>query len=233
MKITSPYSYVPLSREEDQLGNRLYVTPSGKLPSVTTILSGTGDKTGLLEWREWVGEVKAEKIKKEATDLGTLVHTHLENHIMGIPRPGGNNMVRVQARKMADQILLHGFPRVDEVWGIESPLYYPGLYAGTSDLIGVFDGKPAIMDYKTAKKMKTRDKIQDYFCQGAAYCMAHNAVHGTDISQIVIFMVDREFRYQCFTVTGEEFDHYCLKMAERIDEYYLGLENGRTILSEG
>lgn len=231
MLITSPYDYQPLSREEDQTGNRLYVTPSGKLPSVTTILSNTGDKTGLLEWKAWVGDVKAEKIKKEATDLGTLTHTHLENHIMGVERPRGSNHVRVQARNMADQIIAHGFPRVTEVWGIEAALYYPGLYAGTSDLIGVFDGQPAIMDYKTAKKMKSRDKIEDYFCQGAAYCMAHNAVWGTDIRQIVIFMVDREFNYKCFTVTGEEFDHYCTVMTRRVEEYYDGLSNGKTILN--
>lgn len=198
----------------------MYATPFGKVPSVTTILSKTADTTGLDEWREYVGEAKANQIRDEATGLGTLMHEHLENHVLNIERPRGSNLVRQMARNMADRIIEHGLSQVDEIWGIESPLYYPERFAGTTDLVGVFQGKPAIMDYKNSKKMKTKDKIPDYFCQGAAYALAHNILYGTDISTIVIFMASRDLQYQHFVVEGDEFKHYLGEWERRVDQFY-------------
>lgn len=220
MKITTPYFYETLDRTTQDTGERVYVTPFGELPSVTTILSSTSDNAGLKAWREFVGEAKANQIRDEATGLGSLMHEHLENYIQEIPRPGGNNLVRKMASNMADQIINKGLISMDEIWGIESPLYYPGRYAGTADLIGVYKGQPAILDYKTTNKMKTAEMITDYFCQGAAYSIAHNILYGTDIRCIVIFMVSRDLQYKEFVVEGEEFDKYVKLWEERVDKFY-------------
>jgi genome maintenance exonuclease 1 len=215
------FNYQPLERITSDDGTRVYETPTGQaLPSVTTILGATGDKSGLLEWRQRVGEKEANRVTKEAAGLGTLLHTHMENYIRGEERPSGNNMVRAMAREMADAIIQCGLVDVDEVWGLEEHLYYPGLYAGTADVIGVYKGEPSIMDFKTARKMKKEDWITDYFLQGSAYSHAHNELHGTDIKSVVIFMVDREKNYQTFHINGSKFDYYSDLWLRRLEDYY-------------
>lgn len=214
--ITNPFEYLPLSRETAETGERLYNTPSGDLPSVTTILSATADKKGLDAWRAFVGDKKADQIRDEATGLGTLIHEHLENHMHGIARPGGTNLVRKMATNMADQIINHGLPKIEEIWGIESPLYLPGRYAGTADLIAVVNGKPSICDFKTASKMRTPDMIGDYFLQLVFYGVAHNALYGTTIDQGVIFMVSRDLQYKEFVISGDEWKKHEQKMWDRL-----------------
>lgn len=218
IKLTSPFDYPTLERVTREDGDRHYVCPEGnKLKSVTTILSATSFKPGLDQWRARVGEKEANRIVNEACGLGTLMHTHLENYVEGIPRPGGNNLVRKLAQNMADQIINRGLPNVSEVWGMEQILYYPLCYAGTTDLVGIHNGEPAIMDYKTARKMKKRDMIDDYYCQAAAYINAHNHMFGTDIKKGVIFMVDRDLKYQEFIIEG-------LELAEAKDQWQRRLD---------
>jgi hypothetical protein len=219
--INKRYDYPVLDRTTNPDGTRFYVDPnSGKpLASVTTILQATKDMKGLNEWRERVGDKKADAIRDEAAGLGTLLHTHMECHIQEIERPGGSNLVRQMAARMADVIIREGLPKVDEIWGMEVPLYFPGLFAGTTDLLGIYDGKPAIMDYKNTKKMKTKDQIEDYFCQTVAYGMCSNEVHGTEINTGVIFMVDRQLNYQTFVITEEEFDKYKTMFLVRLERY--------------
>jgi hypothetical protein len=221
MKINKLYEYVPLERVTNPDGTRFYTDPtSGQpLPSVTTVLSGTSDKAGIKAWEAWIGEAKAAQVKKQATDLGSLMHLHIENHVMGIERPRGNNLIRQQAKRMADVIIEKGLKNVDEVWGQEVGMYMPGLYAGTTDLVGVHSGTPAIMDHKSAKKLRTRDMIEDYFCQMAAYAVAHNEVFGTDIRKGVIFMCDRSLNYAEFILEGAEFDRYVTTFFNRLDAY--------------
>lgn len=213
------YQYQKLSRVEVN-GSRMYDTPSGKVASVTTILDSTKDKTHLYEWRKRVGEEQANQISKEAAGLGTLMHTHLENYVLGQERPKGNNMVQEMARTMADTMIKEAFVEIDEVWGIEASLYYPGLYAGTADMIGVHKGQPAIIDHKTSKKPKKKEWVEDYFLQTCAYALAHNEVHGTDIRKCVINIIDRDAKRQSFVVEGTEFDHYCNEWAKRVDQFY-------------
>jgi genome maintenance exonuclease 1 len=220
MLITNPYCYEALERSTQPTGERVYVTPFGALPSVTTILSSTSDNAGLAAWREFVGEARANQIRDEATGLGSLMHEHLECHIQNIERPRGSNLVRQMARKMADVIINGGLKDMDEIWGIESPLYYPGKWAGTTDLVGVYKGKPAICDYKTASKMKTADMITDYFLQGCAYALAHNVLYGTDIRSVVIFMVSRDLQHKVFVIQDEEFDKYLAMWEKRVELYY-------------
>lgn len=219
MLFNPKFQYQKLSRVEVN-GQRLYDTPMGKVASVTTILDSTKDKTHLIEWRKRVGEEQANQISKEAAGLGTLMHTHLEYHVLGKDRPKGNNLVQEMARSMADTMINEAFCDIEEVWGIEASLYYPGLYAGTSDMIGVHKGVPAIIDHKTSKKPKKKEWIEDYFLQCCAYALAHNEVHGTDIKKAVINIIDRDAKLQSFVIEGPEFDHYCLQWTKRVDQYY-------------
>jgi len=213
------FKYEKLTRIDGP--SRLYATPDGsRVPSVTTILSSTADKTFLNEWKKRVGEAEAQRISTESAGLGTLVHKHIENFIEGIERPPGSTPIHILARSMSDKVIENGLSGVDEVWGMEASLYYPGLYAGTTDLCGVYKGRPSIMDHKTAKKMKKPEWMQDYFIQTTAYALAHNEVHGTDIQQGVLFMVDRENQYQTFIIEGAEFKHYSDLWLQRVEQYY-------------
>jgi genome maintenance exonuclease 1 len=219
IKFNPKYNYEKLTRIDGP--SRLYATPDGsKVPSVTTILSSTADKTGLLEWRKRVGEAEAQRISTESAGLGTLVHKHVENFIEGIERPPGSTPIHVLARSMSDMIINNGLPRVTEVWGMEASLYYPGLYAGTTDLVGLFEDVPAIMDHKTAKKMKKPEWMEDYFIQTTAYALAHNEVYGTDIKKGALFMADREGQYETFVIEGAMFESYSDKWLRRVEQYY-------------
>ena len=216
----------PLSRVNVD-GSRHYQTPEGKpLPSVTTVLSALADKTSLHEWRKRVGNEEANRIMNLATGIGTQVHLHLEKFILEEDRPSGSNLIHQMAKELSDIVIKDGLSKINEVWGTEVPLYYPGLYAGTADCIGVYKGQQAIIDFKTTRKPKKRQWIDDYFLQGAAYAAAHNELYGTDIRTIVIMMIgwdaeaDNLGNYQEFVVEGEEFDKYSLLWATKVQEYF-------------
>lgn len=222
MNLINRFPYAPLDRVTYPSGARHYICPQtgSKLPSVTTILDRTsGDKKELMEWKARVGEREAERIKNEALGLGTLMHTHLEKYIAGEPRPGGNNTVRVMAERMANQIIERGLVNVSEVWGSEVSLYYPQLFAGTTDLVGLYKGQEAIMDFKTAKKLRTRKMIDDYFHQLCAYAVAHNHLYGTKIKTGVIFMVTRDYDFESFIVEGDDFHSYEDKFFDRLERF--------------
>lgn len=223
--ITSPFNYPVLERETKDDGVRHYMDPiTGKpLASVTTIISGTADKTGLKLWEEAVGAKAAQKARDDGTNLGNLVHEHLECYVEERARPRGSNLIRQMAHRMADVVIKRGLPYVDEVWGVETPLYYPDLYAGTTDLVGVYKGTEAIMDYKNAKKMRTYEQIADYRDQMCAYALAHNEMFGTNIRCGVVFMVARDLEFQTYVVEGEEFDKHCISFLHRLEKYNLGL----------
>jgi genome maintenance exonuclease 1 len=222
--INKQYQYPTLDRVTQENGTRHYICDD-QIPhaSVTTILGATEDKTGLLEWRAWVGDKKADQIRDEATGLGSLMHLHLENWMEGIERPRGSNVVRQMARNMADTIIARGLVNVSEVWAMEEMLYFPGLYAGTADLIGLHNGEPAIMDYKTTNKMKSKDKINNYACQLSAYALAHNELFGTNIKKGVIFMVARDLSFEEYVFEGEEFERATAEWVERLDRYFTQL----------
>ena len=215
------YQYQACEQVNDPVTRkRVYVTPDGeRLPSVTTILSKTKDMTHLNEWKKRVGEENAKRITTEAAGVGTAMHSNLERFLCGMQRQPGNNPVHVQANKMADVIIEKGLSKVDEVWGMEQSLYFPGLYSGTTDLVGVYDGEPAIMDHKQTNKPKKAEWVEDYYLQLTAYAMAHNEVYGTDIKRGVIFMCSRDFQYQQFELTPETFDKYQDIWLGKIEEY--------------
>jgi genome maintenance exonuclease 1 len=222
MKITSPYVYNELSSVTNkETGKRFYVCPEGhQLASVTTILSATKDMSGLLEWRKRIGDKKADEEVKAATSIGSVMHRDIEHYIRGEERLKGGNLIRKMARQMANNIIEQGLIHVDEVWGIEVPVYFSGSYAGRSDLIGVYKGVPCIMDFKNSKKIKKREWVHDYFMQGCAYALAHNNMFDTNIQQMVIFMASRDMQFETYVLEGEEFNYFMGQWIQRLEDWY-------------
>lgn len=221
IKLVERYIYPELERVTLESGVRHYVCPEKlELPSVTTILSATADKEWLKQWQEWVGEEKANQAKKEGTDLGSLMHQNLEDHIAGIEKKEKTNLIHRMARMMADTIIENGLCNVDEVWGMEKILYYPGLYAGTADLTGVHLKDDAIMDYKNAKKMRTRNQIGDYACQLGAYALSHDYLYNTKIKKGVVFMVARDLQFQEYVWEGNDLENAKDEWLRRVDTFY-------------
>ena len=218
--LKNKFDYPALRRVQTKQGRQYVGEDQKPVPSVTTILSDTGDKTALIAWRKRVGEEEANRISKESAGLGTKVHNALEKHILGETVEFGNNMVSVMAKDMSNAMINEGFTNIDELWGVEVGLIAEGLYAGTSDAIGIYEGEDAIIDFKTAKKMKKREWIDDYFMQGCAYALAHNEMFDTDIKKVAILMVDRDSKFKDFVIEGEEFEKYCDKWSDRLADYY-------------
>ena len=163
------YPYNELNRKSKN-GKRHYQTPDGRLvPSVTTVLSATKDMTHLIAWRIRIGEQKAQQITTESANIGTVMHKSLEKHVKGESRKPGSNLIQQKAHTMANVIIDNGLNNVSEVWGSEVSLHYPELYAGTTDLVGVYKGAPAIMDFKQARRLKKKEWVEDYFLQLVAY----------------------------------------------------------------
>jgi genome maintenance exonuclease 1 len=212
---------------------RVYKTPDGEtLPSVTTILGATKDMTSLNAWRDRIGWDKAQQITNEAANIGTAMHNNLERFIAGIQRQPGNNPVHVQANKMADIIIQNGLKDVSEVFAMEQSLYFPGLYSGTTDLIGVYKGNQAVMDYKQTNKPKKEEWIDDYKIQLVAYMMAHNEVYGTTICEGHVFMCSRDLQYQQFDLWPDEFEHWKTQWLNKVEEFYTtGLQGLKQLLS--
>ena len=225
MSLLKPkFTYSPLTRDEST-GKRLYATPDGfKVPSVTTILDKTKpeeSRIALANWRKAVGEAKAQAITTEAANRGTRMHKFLEDYIKGIPlNESITNPYAQQSQKMAKIVIAEGLKHVNEVWGSEVPLYFPELYAGTTDCVGVHQGDEAILDFKQTNKPKKREHIDDYFIQLTAYAMAHNEVHGTNIRKCVILMCSKDYEYQEFVLEPKDFDYWTERWCQRVEEYY-------------
>ena len=219
------YKYEAIKRIDTPEGRR-YATPDGeKLPSVTTILDATKSeesKKALNEWRKRMGAQKAQAITTEAANRGTRMHKFLEDYIKtGIITASGSNPYSIQSHTMAQTIISEGLSNCTEYWGTEVPLYFPKIYAGTTDLVGIHDGDESIMDHKQTNKPKKREWIEDYFVQLAAYANAHNEVHGTKIHKGVIFMCSADNIYQEFILEGSDFDKYSDIWFKRVEQYYM------------
>jgi genome maintenance exonuclease 1 len=222
--LINKYNYKPLTRDEST-GKRLYATPDGfKVPSVTTILDKTKPaeaREALANWRKAIGEQKAQQITTEAASRGTRMHKYLEDYIKGEPlKESVSNPFAEQSLKMAKIVIEQGFSKVNEVWGSEVPLYFPELYAGTTDCCGIHEGEEAILDFKQTNKPKKREYIDDYFIQLTAYAMAHNEVHGTNIRKGVILMCSKDYEYQEFILEPKDFDYWTDRWCQRVSEYY-------------
>jgi len=229
------FNYHKLSRTNIN-GKRHYCTPTGDpVPSVTTILDKTKPeekRQALANWRKRVGEQKAQQITTEAANRGTRMHTYLENYVLdGVLKEAGSNPYSWASRAMAEVIVEKGLCNVDEYWGMEVPLYFPQVYAGTTDCVGLHNGDEAIIDFKQTNKPKREEWVDDYKLQLCAYAEAHNEVYGTNIRKGVILMavkpetdemgkVKTVPEYQEFVVQGEEWELWRQQWWKRVEEYY-------------
>ena len=209
-------------KKESVNGKRLYACPDGNsVASVTTILDKTKDKTSLIEWRKRVGETKAQEIVTEAASIGTRMHKFLEDYVESGNWPSaGSNPYSQQANKMATTIKDKALSKIDEIWGSEVQLYHPKIYAGTTDLVGVFNGAESIMDFKQTNKPKKEEWVEDYKLQLTAYALAHNELYGTNIQEGHVFMCSRNNEYQQFDIYPDEFKSWESKWWDRVYLYY-------------
>jgi genome maintenance exonuclease 1 len=227
------YNYVSLNKQTIN-GSRKYATPDGEhLPSVTTILDATKSeesKQALQNWRKRIGVVKAQEITTEAAGRGTRMHKWLENYVKtGSTGEPGSNPYSIQSHQMALSIIAQGLIKCNEYWGTEVSLYFPKIYAGTTDLCGVHEGADAILDFKQTNKFKKREWIDDYFIQLTAYANAHNEVYGTKIRKGVILMCTADNIYQEFIIEGTEFDKYSDMWFKRVEQYYMNCLSKETV----
>ena len=229
MKWNKLYNY-PKSMRSVVKDERHYDIGSSKLPSVTTILGATqsDEKRASLEaWKNKVGGIEADRIKNTAANRGTAMHSYLEMHI------NGENLLDLTieglaARSMAQTIIDKGLTELHEIWGNEVVLYYPELYAGQTDLCGVYQGRDSIIDFKQSNKPKKDEWIEDYKLQLAAYATAHDCVYGTKIEQGVILMCTPDNFFQRFIINGAQFREYKWKWLDKVDHYYW-LKNNESV----
>jgi genome maintenance exonuclease 1 len=230
------FNYHELSRTTDE-GKRLYSCPDGsRVPSVTTILDKTKPeekKAALNEWRKRVGVENAQKITTEAANRGTRMHTYLEHYVKeGELKDRGSNPFGWASHAMAQTVIEDGLVNVNEFWGVEIPLYFPKLYAGTTDCVGIHQQDQSILDFKQTNKPKKAEWIDDYYLQLTAYALAHNEVYGTDIRKGVVLMcvkppVDDMGNplarpvYQEFILKPEDFSYWEDAWWRRLEQYYL------------
>ena len=221
MKWNKLYKYPKCTRSLIE-GNRHYDINQEMLPSVTTIISATQSdekKASLANWRQKVGENEAERIKNTAAARGTLMHSFLEYYVRGDKLLDLSDEGQV-ASGMGQVIIDQGFSELKEMWGSEVTLFYPGLYAGSTDLCGIYSGRESIIDFKQTNKPKRKEWIDDYFVQLGAYAMAHDVIYNTCVDQGVILMCSKDGFFQKFTSTGKEFTSFKHKFLEKVGQFY-------------
>jgi hypothetical protein len=221
MKWNKLYEY-PKSIRSLIKDERHYEIGSSKLPSVTTILNVTSSdekRASLAKWKAKVGEAEAERVKNTAATRGTAMHSYLEYHLNGQGLLDLSDEGR-EARNMAQTIIDKGLGDLSEIWGNEVVLYYPDLYAGQTDLVGVYQGRDSIIDFKQSNKPKRDEWITDYYLQGAAYAASHDCIYDTNIEQIVVLICTPDLFFQRFIINGQRFRDYKSDWLRRVDQYY-------------
>jgi genome maintenance exonuclease 1 len=201
---------------------RHYEIGSERLPSVTTILAATQSdekRESLQKWKDRVGMFEAERIKNTAATRGTAMHSYLEYHLNGQGLLDLSDEGR-EARDMAQKIIDEGLKDLETIWGNEVVLYYPELYAGQTDVVGIYQGRDSIIDFKQSNKPKKDEWIIDYYLQGAAYATAHDCIYGTNIEQTVILICTPDLYFQKFIINGQKFRDYKSEWLRRVDKYY-------------
>ena len=204
-------------------------TTQTKLPSVTTIISATQSeekRQKLAEWKARLGDQAADRVRDVAAMRGTAMHTFLEAYVRGT---GHKDLTSIgkEAEPMAQQIINQGLPGLNEIWGSEVTLYYPDLYAGATDIVGIYNGRESIIDFKQSNKPKRREWIDDYFVQLGAYAMAHNYIYQTKIQSGIILMCTKDKLFQKFVVSDKDFVSYQHAFLKKVDQYYRDQKNQR------
>lgn len=221
------FPYQKLTRNEIN-GKRYYIIPNGnKLPSVTTILEfthSTETKEALANWKNRIGNKQADLILKEASDRGNLMHSHLEKYIVdgNTGKPKGNNPFSLtnQSYKMAQCIIQKGLCNVNEFYGSEISLYYPDLYAGSTDAIALYKGELSIIDFKQSNHLKKECYLDSYRCQLLAYILSHNELYGTNIRRGINMICTQYYEYQQFEINKNNYNKYEDMWWEKLEQYY-------------
>jgi len=220
LKKSNRYNYLQGKQiTDEESGSRVYDFQGVRLPSVTTILAKTKNQEYLTAWKNKVGHEKAESIKNISSSRGTAMHKFLESHIQGV---GYDDLTEIgcQAKPMAEKIIEMGLTPIEEYYGSEVMLHYPGLYAGSTDLVCVHNGLETIVDFKQANRPKKEEWIEDYFIQIAAYAMAHDAYYDSTIRQGVIMICTPDLYYQEFKIQDAELRSWKHKWLKRLDMYH-------------
>jgi genome maintenance exonuclease 1 len=212
------YIYPILERVDTEIGRFYKDSKLNLVPSVTTVLSNTSNKAdGIADWRMRVGDEEANRIIKQSTDIGTSVHLAIENYLNNKNWDDfGSSYEEKISQKITKRFISDGLTKITEIWGLEVGLILDNLFAGTADCVGTYSGIPSLIDFKTAKKIKKREWIEDYFLQGCAYANAHNVMFNSNIKQIVILMVDRDLIFKEFIIQENEFKHLTEKWKKRL-----------------
>ena len=221
MKWNKKFIY-PKSQRSLIQGKRHYDIEQTKLPSVTTIISATQSeekRQALAKWKARLGDQAADRVRDVAALRGTAMHTYLDAYIRGT---GHKDLTSVgkEAEPMAKKIISDGLIDLNEIWGSEVTLYYPDLYAGATDVVGIYNGRESIIDFKQTNKPKRREWIEDYFIQLGAYAMAHNYIYRTKIQSGIILMCSKDGFFQKFEVSDKEFVGHQHAFLRKVDEYY-------------
>ena len=219
MKKANKFNYIQGKQiTDEESGHRIYDIVGSRLPSVTTILGRTKNQQFLKDWKAKVGEQEAERIKNLSSRRGTAMHKFLETHITGV---GYDDLTEIgqAAKPMAEKIIEVGLTPISEYYGSEVMLHYPGLYAGSTDLVCNHNGLDTIIDFKQANRPKKQEWIDDYFLQIAAYAMAHDYVYKSKIEQGVIMICTPDLYYQEFKIQGAELREWKHKFLKRLDMY--------------
>ena len=218
MKRNDKYNYAD-GRQINEDNGRIYDVAGFRLPSVTSILSRTKDQGFLKQWREKVGDKEADRIMNLSSVRGTAMHKYLESYITEVGYEDLTDTGK-QAKTMAEKVVELGLAAIDEYYGSEVTMYYPGLYAGQTDLVCIHDGKDAIVDFKQANRPKREEWIDDYKLQIAAYAMAHDYVYNSTIEKGVIMVCTPDLYYQEFIVEGVELRNWKHKFLKRLNMYH-------------
>jgi genome maintenance exonuclease 1 len=231
MKKNDKYKYITGTQITDH-GSRIYDINGARLPSVTTILGKTKNQDFIRKWKAKVGETEAERIKNLSSKRGTSMHKFLENHILGT---GYDDLTGIgqEAKPMAEKIIEEGLLPVEEYYGSEVTLHYPGLYAGSTDLVCLHNGLETIVDFKQANRPKKLEWIDDYFLQIAAYCMAHDYVYGSKIQQGIIMVCTPDLYYQEFKFSGADLRSWKHKFLKRLDMFYELQHDEKEVMKQG
>ena len=219
LKKANKFNYIQGKQiTDEESGHRIYDIVGYRLPSVTTILGRTKNQQFLKDWKAKVGEQEAERIKNLSSKRGTAMHKFLESHITGV---GYDDLTEIgqAAKPMAEKIMEVGLTPVEEYYGSEVMLHYPGLYAGSTDLVCNHNGLDTIIDFKQSNRPKKEEWIDDYFLQIAAYAMAHDYVYKSTIRQGIIMICTPDLYYQEFKIQDNELRSWKHKFLKRLDMY--------------
>ena len=220
IKKSNKYKYIQGKQITDPgSGTRVYDIVGTRLPSVTTVLGATKNQQFLKDWKAKVGEANAERIKNHSSNRGTAMHKFLEHYVLGT---NIIDLTRIgqEARPMADKIIEVGLTPIEEYYGSEVMLHYPGLYAGSTDLVCMHNGMETIVDFKQSNRPKKEEWIQDYYLQISAYAMAHDYVYGSEIKQGVIMVCTPDLYYKEFKVEGPELRRWKHEFLKRLDMFH-------------